>query len=59
MARERVWLVTRLLKEEGEEVDVEVLLEEGGGLERAEWARKPARKLARKGRLVGVGMVKL
>ncbi len=36
MARERVWLVTRLLKEEGEELDVDVLPEEGWGLERAE-----------------------
>lgn len=36
MTRERVWLVTRLLKDEGEEVDVDALLEEGWGLERAE-----------------------
>lgn len=36
MARERVWLVTRLLKEEGEEEDVDALLEEVWGLKRAE-----------------------
>lgn len=36
MARERVWLVTRLLKEEGDAVDVDALLGEGWGLERAE-----------------------
>lgn len=36
VARERVWLVTRLLKEEGEGLDVDVLPEEGWGLERAE-----------------------
>lgn len=36
MARERVWLATRLLNDEGEELDVDVLPEEGCGLERAE-----------------------
>lgn len=57
VARERVWLATRLLNDEGEELDVDALPEEGCGLERAEWARKPARKLAKNGRLVGVGMI--